>query len=77
MDMDIEKMVITLHANGVTHSITCSTDITCTMLFNHFVSLAKCSGYMLGSIDEAMVEVGSEVADELRVERQSEGVDIW
>jgi hypothetical protein len=75
--MNTDEMIISIKAHGVTHTITCSADANSTILFEHFVSLAKCAGYMLSSIDKALVAVGADVADELNVERQHEGLDIW
>ena len=62
-----DKMVISITAYGNTHTVECTDDTTASELFRHYVSLAKSVGYMLGSIDEAMVEVGSEVAEEVEV----------
>jgi hypothetical protein len=62
-----DKMVISITAYGNTHTVECTDDATASELFRHYVSLAKSVGYMLGSIDEAIVEVGAEVAEELEL----------
>ena len=67
----MDTMIISLEAHGVTHTISCPDDVDSTTVFQHFVSLAKSAGYMLSSIDAALLDVSAEVADELHVLRQS------